>query len=108
MCQRIHLVKVLVLMGLAVCIAPRDAGAVLVNRYSFTADANDSIGGANGTVVDPGAATAVFAGGQLDLSANTGQGSNGITEDAYVNLPNGIITAATTGGVAGKLTVETW
>ena len=32
------------------------AGAVLVNRYSFTANANDSIGGANGTVVDAGAA----------------------------------------------------
>src|SRR5262245_32914052 len=84
------------------------ANGALVHRYSFTSDASDSVGGANGTVVDPGAVTAVFSGGVLDLSANTGQGSNGITEDAYVNLPNGIITVAVNGGVAGQLTIEAW
>jgi hypothetical protein len=84
------------------------ANAALVHRYSFTTNANDSVGTAHGTVVDAGAATAVFAGGRLDLSANAGQGSNGITEDAFVNLPNGIITAATNGGIAGQLTVEVW
>jgi hypothetical protein len=108
MCQRIYLLKILALVGLAACIAPRDAGAVLVNRYSFTGNANDSIGGANGTVVDVGSPTAVFAGGQLDLSANTGQGSNGITEDAYVDLPNGLITGLATGGTSGAFSVELW
>ena len=66
--------------------------AELVHRYSFTSDASDSIGTAHGTVVDAGAPTAVFSGGRLDLSGNSGQGSNGITEDAYVNLPNGIVS----------------
>lgn len=82
--------------------------AELVHRYSFTSDASDSIGTAHGTVVDAGAPTAVFSGGRLDLSGNSGQGSNGITEDAYVNLPNGIVTSAVTGGVPGQLTVEIW
>ncbi|MBA4107903.1 MAG: hypothetical protein C0485_19395 [Pirellula sp.] len=84
------------------------ADAALRHRYSFTSDASDSVGGANGTVVDPGAATAVFAGGKLDLSANAGNGSNNIVEDAFVDLPNGIVTAATNGGTAGQLTVEIW
>jgi hypothetical protein len=84
------------------------ADAALRHRYSFTSNANDSVGSAHGVVVDPGAATAVFAGGKLDLSANGGNGSNGIVEDAFVDLPNNIITAATTGGAAGQLTVEIW
>jgi hypothetical protein len=81
--------------------------AAVVHRYSFNdGTANDSVGGANGAVVDNGAPTAVFSGGVLDLSANTGQGSNsGISEDAYVNLPNGIVSAAASGG---RLTTEIW
>ena len=68
---------------------------VPIHRYSFTSDVSDSIGGAHGAVVDAGAnPNAVFSGGMLDLSANTGQGSNGITEDAYVGLPNGIVNSA--------------
>jgi hypothetical protein len=95
-------------IGLVVALSST-ADAALRHRYSFTSDASDSVGGANGTVVDAGAATAVFAGGKLDVSANTGQGSDsGISEDAYVNLPNGIVTAAANGGVAGQLTVEIW
>jgi hypothetical protein len=49
-----------------------------------------------------------FSGSQLDLSANTGQGSNNITEDAYVDLPNGIISAAASGGQSGAITLEFW
>jgi hypothetical protein len=82
--------------------------AALAHRYSFTSDASDSVGGANGTVVDGLAPTAVFAGGLLDLSANTGQGSNeavATLNDAYVNLPNGIVSAAASGGT---LTTEIW
>jgi hypothetical protein len=84
------------------------ANAAVVHRYSFSGNANDSIGGAHGTVVDALAPTAVFAGGVLDLSANTGQSSNDPAanlEDAYVNLPNGIVSAAASGGA---LTTEIW
>ena len=82
---------------------------VPIHRYSFTSDVSDSIGGADGTVVDPGANTnAVFSGGMLDLSANTGQGSNGITEDAYVDLPNGIVTSAASSGTDGAISFEWW
>ncbi len=42
------------------------------------------------------------------MSANVGNGSNNIVEDAFVDLPNGIVTAATSGGTAGQLTVEIW
>jgi hypothetical protein len=86
-----------------------DARAVLANRYSFSSNVMDSVGTAHGTLIDVGAPTAVFAGGQLDLSANTGQGSNAITEDAYVDLPNGLITTLATGGTSGgALSVEMW
>lgn len=88
------------------CCSPAYAG--LKHRYSFDGNADDSVGGAHGTVVDPGAVTAVFAGGKLDVSANNDNHSNNITEDAYVNFPNGIVTAATNGGTAGQLTVEIW
>lgn len=94
-------------IGLVVALSA-NADAALRHRYSFTSDASDSVGGANGTVVDPGVPTAAFAGGKLDLSANVGNGSNGIVEDAFVDLPNGIVTAATNGGTAGQLTVEIW
>lgn len=82
--------------------------AELAHRYSFTTDATDSVGGAHGVVVDPGMPTAVFVGGQLDLSANTGQGSGSITEDAYVNLPNGLISNVALGGMHGAFSIELW
>ena len=94
-------------IGLVVALSA-NADAALRHRYSFTSDASDSVGGANGTVVDPGVPTAAFAGGKLDLTANVGNGSNNIVEDAFVDLPNGIVTAATNGGTAGQLTVEIW
>jgi hypothetical protein len=82
------------------------AEAVLVHRYTFNGSANDSVGTAHGTVVDPGNPTAVFANGLLDLSANTGQGSTAISEDAYVDLPNGIVSAAAAAN--GAVTFEFW
>jgi hypothetical protein len=85
-----------------------DALGALAHRYSFTTNANDSVGTAHGTVIDAGAPTAVFAGGQLDLSANTGQGSNAITEDAFVDLPNGLISGIASGGVSGAFSMEVW
>jgi hypothetical protein len=66
--------------------------AVLTHRYSFTTDASDSVGGANGTL--QGAAT--ISGGQLNLTGNTGdylelpagllQGYNAVTVESWVNL----------------------
>jgi hypothetical protein len=80
-----------------------DAGAAIKHRYSFTADVTDSISGANGSVVDAGAPTATFGSGQLNLTGNVGNPSNNIAEDAYVNLPNGIISDLGTTG-----TFEMW
>jgi hypothetical protein len=96
----------LVLAALAVAILPRHAAATLVHRYAFTGNVNDSVGAANGTLIDAGVTTATFTAGQLDLSGNVGNGSNNIVEDAYVNLPNGIISAAAT--TNGALTLELW
>ncbi|MCA9188600.1 MAG: hypothetical protein R3E01_33215 [Pirellulaceae bacterium] len=71
----------------AICLSvAASAQAELKHRYSFTDNADDSVGGANGVVVDAGTTpNAVFSGGQLDLSANGTEGSNGIVEDAYVD-----------------------
>lgn len=81
----------------------------LVHRYSFNGDASDSVGSADGQVIDAGTITnAVFSGGVLDLSANTGEASNAITEDAYVNLPNGIVSAAASNGMNGAVAFEWW
>jgi hypothetical protein len=108
MCQRIHLTS-LVLVGLAVWNVPREASAALAHRYSFTSDANDSVGTAHGTVVDAGTPSHVFANGQLDLTANTGQGSNAaMLTDAYVDLPNGIISTAAANGPSGAFSFELW
>ena len=80
----------------------------LKHRYSFESDASDSIGGADGVVVDDFDPTAVFADGQLDLSANTGEGSAAIEEDAYVDLPNGVVTDAVNSGTEGAVSFEWW
>jgi hypothetical protein len=53
--------------------------AVLAHRYSFTTDASDSVGGANGTLVG----TANVSGGQLQLDGGSGD---------YVNLPGGLLS----------------
>jgi hypothetical protein len=94
--------------GLMLLVSASADGA-LKHRYSFTNNANDSKGTAHGTVVDPGStANHAFVGGQLDLSANAGQSSNAITEDAYVDLPNGIVTSAVNSGTNGAVTFEFW
>jgi hypothetical protein len=101
--QRTILFGAAILAISASATAPK-ADAALRHRYSFTSDANDSISGAHGTVIDAGSATnAVFTGGALNLTANNGDLSQTIGEDAYVNLPNGIISAL---GSVG--TFETW
>ena len=52
---------------------------VLTHRYSFTNDASDSIGGANG-ILEGGA---IISNGQLVLNGASG---------TYVDLPNGLVT----------------
>jgi hypothetical protein len=83
------------------------ADAAVVHRYNFNGNVNDSVGTANGTLIDAGVLpSATFTAGQLDLSANVGNGSGNIVEDAYVNLPNDIISAAA--NTNGALTFELW
>ncbi len=65
--------------------------AVLTHRYSFTTDASDSIGGANGTLM--GAATISAGKAVLDGSAGT-----------YVDLPGSLININTNSAV----TIEAW
>lgn len=65
--------------------------AVLTHRYSFTTDASDSVGGANGTLQG----TATISGGKLVLDGNPG---------TYVDLPGNIINIATN----RSLTLDAW
>ncbi len=71
-----------------ICLAAVGSAAELVNRYSFTSDASDSIGGANGTLV--GGAT--VSGGAVVLNGTS----------AYVDLPNGLVANRT------NVTFEVW
>ena len=56
--------------------------ATLAHRYSFTSDASDSVGGANGTLMG----TATVSSGQLVLDGSAG---------CYLNLPGSQINIAT-------------
>lgn len=62
--------------------------ATLTNRYSFTSDAHDSVGGQHGTLVDG----ASVANGRVELDGLSG----------YVNLPNDLVLNRT------AVTVEAW
>jgi hypothetical protein len=62
----------------------------------------------DGTVVDLGAVTARYDFGQLNLSANTGQASNAVTNDAWVDLPNLMMEEAVNSGTVGAITFEYW
>src|SRR5204862_889005 len=65
-----------------------DLPTVLQNRYSFTADASDSVGAANGTLVN----NAVISGGAVVLDG----------QDSYVDLPNNLLTNL------DSITMEAW
>jgi hypothetical protein len=74
------------------------ASAELIHRYSFTTDANDSVGTAHGAAVQlsdatgPVGAPVEFLDGQATLDGFGG----------YIDLPNGIISALT------NISIETW
>lgn len=90
---------------IAVATLGPQAEAALRNRYSFTTDATDSVGGQNGTLFGTNGS---FAGGQLVL-ANTGEGSaNPGAAGAYLDLPNGLISSASAADISGAVTVEMW
>ena len=70
----------------------------LVHRYTFNKDsADDSIGNAHGIAEG----NALITGGELFLFGG-GWG------DAYVDLPDGIASAASLNGNQGEITVEAW
>jgi hypothetical protein len=73
----------------SVTITVGPAGGTLIHRYSFTTDASDSVGGANGVLNGD----ATVSGGQLVLSGN--QGSS-------VILPSGILSGI------DEVTIEAW
>jgi hypothetical protein len=73
--------------------------AVLLHRYSFNGSASsttitDSVGGANGTLINGTTTAALTGSGQLDLDGNS--------SSAYVALPSGIMPVLT------NATFETW
>jgi hypothetical protein len=76
------------------CLLTQTASAQLTHRYSFTADATDSIGGANGTPQN----AVSFSGGAAFFS---GVGASGPACD-YVELPSGLISNYT------SVTFEFW
>ncbi len=72
--------------------------ALLTHRYSFTTDASDSVGGANGTLMG----TASVSGGQLQL--------DGVNTD-YLSLPGGMLsnyTAVTVDAWVNVANVQNW
>ncbi|MAT68920.1 MAG: hypothetical protein CMJ58_05295 [Planctomycetaceae bacterium] len=77
----------------------------LVHRWSFNGNLIDSISGADGVLVDPGG-IAVQTSTELDLTGNnssTNSNQSPFTAGAYVDLPNGIISA-----LADDATFEWW
>ena len=72
------------------------ANAALTHRYSFSTDASDSVGGANGTLMN----TATVAGGSLQLNNPNFSGPS--TNGGYLSLPANILPAS------GSVTIESW
>jgi uncharacterized protein YjdB len=77
------------------------APAALEHRYSFVADASDSVGGPtwNGTLVAPSTGAAATISNGLFLPGNTVGGSG---YSGYVSLPSGILTNTS------SVTIECW
>lgn len=74
------------------------SAAELVNRYSFDGSANDSEGGANGTLVSSpdGTLNVTFADGQAVFPGG------GWETVAYIDLPDGMVSSKQ------NITIETW
>ncbi len=99
-----------------VAILSATAQADVIHKYTFNANtAVDSVGGADGTVIDA-TGIATYTGGALNLTANNGINSAALNTvgaaGAYVDLPNNLLTNAvvnnTGNGVIGQATLEMW
>lgn len=103
--------KHLVMSCAALSLASATASAALTNRYSFTGNVNDSVGGAHGVIVGT---TGSFSNGQLVLDNPNNIGSaafnNGAipATGAYVDLPNKLLSNAAAAGTYGAVSVEMW
>jgi len=71
--------------------SPSQISAPPVHRYSFDGDATDSIGGADGSLIN-NTGNAAYGSGQLTLGNTGAEYSNDGTGD-YVDLPNGMISS---------------
>jgi Concanavalin A-like lectin/glucanases superfamily len=87
--MRFHLLRTLAVLAAFLVFSGGIARADLTHRYSFTTDASDSVGHANGTAV--GGVT--FSGGSVVIDNLSGD---------YLELPGGLISGYT------NLTVEFW
>ena len=83
-----------VFTGVLACVWPENALAGLTHRYSFTSDASDSVGGANGTLMN----SASVSDGQAYFGGAVVSGANA----DYIDLPPGLISNYTT------VTFEFW
>ena len=74
------------------------AQAQLAHRYSFATDASDSVGGANGTLVN----SATVSGGQLQLNNPNFTAGGNPDPNGFLSLSPGILPGS------GAVTIETW
>lgn len=101
MITQLNSFKYFTAVGLAALSLSQSAHADLTHRYSFTTDASDSIGGANGTLVDgANAGTPTVSGGQLQFNNNNFSGPSSTAN--YLSLPASIMPAS------GSVTIEEW
>lgn len=84
-------------------VSPIDA---IAHRYSFNESSGttlvDSVGGADGTIVDVGVNDATLGGGSLSLTGGAQADSD------YADFPDSIVTQTAAAGDAGDLTIEVW
>lgn len=103
--------KLLGALAVAAILSPT-AHAAVVHKYTFNANtAEDSVGTADGTLIDA-TGIATYTGGALNLTANNGATSGDLNTagavGAYVDLPNNILTDAVLNGSFGQTTLEMW
>jgi hypothetical protein len=86
--------------ALALASSAITARADLIHRYSFTSDASDSVGGANGTLMGTTNGGPSFSGGQLQLNNPNFSAASPLQN--YVSLPASILPSS------GSATIEEW
>ena len=91
------------LLALAIAAAQPVSAQTLVHRYSFNGNANDSIGGANGTLVG----TPTFTTTNGDTSINLGTGNYvALPSNINLGLTNATVEVFVTGYTAGSSVFE--